>query len=140
MSTPYIIKNSLAPVGKGKPSFTLRRNKARSSDTITFNYSKGNPSNAGDVHDPIEFDCEHAEGTIVTASGRVDDDVAITAPGINRAGGTQGSARNFNETGSSVPPGIYKVRVVHNNIENHPNGNVSILTGTLGPCPRADVQ
>ncbi len=75
----------------------------------------------------------------MTASGRVDDDVAIKAPGINRAGGTQGSARNFNETGSSVPPGIYKVRVVHNNIENHPAGNISILTGTLGPCPQAEV-
>ncbi len=135
MSTHYIVQNHHAPAGK--PSFTATRNRARSSETITFSYYKGNPSNAGDVHPQIRRLCYHDGASVVTASGQVDDDVAIIAPGINRRGGQQGSQRAFSETGASVPAGYYDVCVTHSNIQNHPAGNISVLTGSLGPCPEA---
>ncbi len=129
----YPIKNSLAPAGK--PSFTATRNRARSADTITFNYSKGIPSNGTDVHPQVTRHCFHDGESIVTASGQVDDDVAIIAPGINRLGGQEGSQRAFYEEGTPVPAGYYEVSVTHSNIADHPSGNVSVLTGSLGPCP-----
>ncbi len=128
----YTIKNSLAPVGKGKPSFTAIRNNARSAGSISLNYSKGNPSNSGDVHPSINRNCYHDGTSVVSASGSVDDSVSITAPGISYTS-SSGAAHGFSVVGSSVPAGYYSVSVTHSNIASHPAGNVSLLTGSIGP-------
>lgn len=121
-----------------KPSFTAVAPRSVSNGSIALNYSKGIPSCSSDVHPQIFRRCYHDGNSIVTASGTVDDSVSITAPGINYIS-SSGATHSFNATGSSVPAGYYPVCVTHSNINYHPAGNVSVLTGSVGPVSETTI-
>ncbi|MGN0837255.1 MAG: sugar-binding protein, partial [Akkermansia sp.] len=133
MNTRYT--SSASAARHRKPSFAITRPLARSSDTISFDYGHGVPSDATHVHSAISRMCQLTAPAVVSASGIVDDRVTIVAPGI-RFTSTSGASHAFSvSSGDAMPAGIYPVRVSHYNIMNHPAGNVSELRGSLGPCP-----
>ena len=136
MTIPYSTKCSVAH--HSKPTFTATQSLARSGGSISLNYYKGNPSSSSDVHPQIDRQCYHDGVSTVTASGSVDDSVSITAPGINYTS-PSGATHSFSATGSSVPAGYYPVSVSHSNINYHPAGNVSVLTGSIGPISETTI-
>ncbi len=133
MNKSYTTKCSV--VRHNKPSFNVIAPMSDEPQMITLSYSKGHPSSSGDVHPSINRQCYHDGNTIVSASGSVDDSVCISAPGLEYDDGNEtGRATHpFNATGTQVPAGYYNVSVTHSNIQSHPAGNVSVLTGSVGP-------
>ena len=130
MNKSYTTKCSV--VRHKKPSFNVIAPMSDEPQMITLSYSKGHPSNSGDVHPSINRRCYHDGNTIVSASGSVDDSVSISAPGLDYTS-SSGATHSFGATGTSVPAGYYDVSVTHSNIQSHPAGNVSVLTGSVGP-------
>ena len=130
MNKSYTTKCSV--VRHNKPSFNVIAPMSDEPQMITLNYSKGHPSSSGDVHPSINRQCYHDGNTIVSASGSVDDSVSISAPGLDYTS-SSGATHSFGATGTSVPAGYYDVSVTHSNIQSHPAGNVSVLTGSVGP-------
>ena len=133
MNTRYT--SSASAARHKKPSFAIPRPLARSADTISFDYGHGVPSDATHVHSAISRMCQLTAPAVVSASGIVDDQVTIVAPGINFTSPSGASHAFSVSSGDAVHAGIYPVRVNHYNIMNHPAGNVSELRGSLGPCP-----
>ena len=130
MNKSYTTKCSV--VRHNKPSFNVIAPMSDEPQMITLSYSKGHPSSSGDVHPSINRQCYHDGNTIVSASGSVDDSVSISAPGLDYTS-SSGATHSFGATGTSVPAGYYDVSVTHSNIQSHPAGNVSVLTGSVGP-------
>ena len=130
MNKSYTTKCSVAR--HNKPSFNVIAPMSDEPQMITLSYSKGHPSSSGDVHPSINRQCYHDGNTIVSASGSVDDSVSISAPGLDYTS-SSGATHSFGATGTSVPAGYYDVSVTHSNIQSHPAGNVSVLTGSVGP-------
>ena len=130
MNKSYTTKCSVAR--HNKPSFNVIAPMSDEPQMITLSYSKGHPSSSGDVHPSINRQCYHDGNTIVSASGSVDDSVSISAPGLDYTS-SSGATHSFGATGKSVPAGYYDVSVTHSNIQSHPAGNVSVLTGSFGP-------
>ena len=130
MNKSYTTKCSVAR--HNKPSFNVIAPMSDEPQMITLGYSKEHPSSSGDVHPSINRQCYHDGNTIVSASGSVDDSVSISAPGLDYTS-SSGATHSFGATGTSVPAGYYDVSVTHSNIQSHPAGNVSVLTGSVGP-------
>lgn len=130
MNKSYTTKCSV--VRHNKPSFNVIAPMSDEPQMITLSYSKGHPSSSGDVHPSINRQCYHDGNTIVSASGSVDDSVSISAPGLDYTS-SSGATHSFGAMGTSVPAGYYDVSVTHSNIQSHPAGNVSVLTGSVGP-------
>ena len=130
MNKTYTTKCSV--VRHNKPSFNVIAPMSDEPQMITLSYSKGHPSSSSDVHPSINRRCYHDGNTIVSASGSVDDSVSISAPGLDYTS-SSGATHSFGATGTSVPAGYYDVSVTHSNIQSHPAGNVSVLTGSVGP-------
>ena len=133
MNTRYT--SSASAARHKKPSFAITRSLARAADTISFDYGHGVPSDATHVHSAISRMCQLTAPAVVSASGIVDDQVTIVAPGINFTSSSGASHAFSVSSGDAMPAGIYPVQVNHYNIMNHPAGNVSELRGSLGPCP-----
>ena len=133
MNTRYT--SSASAARHKKPSFAITRSLARAADTISFDYGHGVPSDATHVHSAISRMCQLTAPAVVSASGIVDDQVTIVAPGINFTSPSGASHAFSVSSDDAMPAGIYPVRVNHYNIMNHPAGNVSELRGSLGPCP-----
>ncbi len=131
MNKSYTSRCSVAACHR-KPIFNVIAPMSDAMEMITLNYSKGDPSHASDVHPAINRQCYHDGHAVVSASGSVDDSVSISAPGLNYTS-SSGATHSFSAQGSSVPAGFYEVSVTHSNIESHPAGNVSVLTGSVGP-------
>ena len=108
---------------------------------IELSYSHGKPSTSADVMTPIRRAFELAEQPgggkyAVTASGRVDDSVSVKVDGT-RKNSKSGSVHNFSLTFENLSPGLHCLHVKHNNINYYPEptGNISLIDGTVGPCP-----
>ena len=114
------------------PTFHIISPMNNEPEMLLLNYSKSNPSSSADVHPPIRRQCYYDGQAPVTASGQVDDSVTIVAPGL-RYTSPSGATHAFSAEGSAVPAGYYQVSVTHSNIQSHPAGNVSVLTGSVGP-------
>lgn len=130
MNKPYTTKCRV--VRQKKPSFNVLSPMGSSPGMITLDYSKGHPSSSSDIHPSINRQCYHDGITTVSASGSVDDSVSISAPGLDYTS-PGGATHSFSATGTTVPAGYYEVSVTHSNIPSHPSGNVSVLTGSVGP-------
>lgn len=114
---------------------------AADGDMIELSYSHGKPSTSADVMTPIRRAFELAEQPgggkhTVTASGRVDDSVSVKVDGTKKDS-SSGAAHNFSLTFENLSPGLHCLHVKHNNINSYPEptGNVSLINGTVGPCP-----
>lgn len=110
-------------------------------DMIELSYSHGKPSTSADVMTPIRRAFELAQQPgggkhTVTASGRVDDSVSVKVDGTKKTS-SSGSAHNFSLTFENLSPGLHCLHVKHNNINYYPEptGNISLINGTVGPCP-----
>lgn len=110
-------------------------------DMIELSYSHCKPSTSADVMTPIRRAFELAQQPgggkhTVTASGRVDDSVSVKVDGTKKTS-SSGSAHNFSLTFENLSPGLHCLHVKHNNINYYPEptGNISLINGTVGPCP-----
>ncbi len=114
------------------------------SELVTLNYNQGKPSDQFDTLPSFTRHCYYApkeDGTpyVVTATGDVDDQVFIELPGRPFVYESDSGARHHFECSSTIPiyDGYQPLKVEHYNIPEYPDpvGNVSILEGTISPCP-----
>lgn len=108
-------------------------------DMIELSYSHGKPSTSADVMTPIFriFELPKNGGThSVTAAGSVDDAVSLTVDGKSQSS-SSGAAHPFNLSIDGLEGGLHSLSVVHTNINYYPDpyGNVSLISGSVGPCP-----
>ncbi|MCC8147580.1 RHS repeat-associated core domain-containing protein [Akkermansia sp.] len=132
---------TVAPFQPVNKDSTPAARAAAGGDMIELSYSHGKPSTSADVMTPIRRAFELAEQPgggkhTVTASGRVDDSVSVKVDGTKKES-SSGSAHNFSLTFENLSPGLHCLNVKHNNINYYPEptGNVSLINGTVGPCP-----
>lgn len=123
----------------------LSRTARQESDTVELSYSHGKPSTSADVMTPVcrvfqlpetaEGAAEEARHT-VTASGQVDDSVTVTVDS-NTQSSSPGSVHNFSLEFGNLSGGFHCLVAEHHNINYYPNptGNISLINGTIGPCP-----
>ena len=75
----------------------------------------------------------------VTAAGSVDDAVSMTIDGITK-NSESGAPHPFELTIDGLSGGLHSISIVHTNIDyNPPSGNISLLSGSVGPCPAVDI-
>ena len=132
---------TVAPYRPVNKDATPATRAADGGDMIELSYSHGKPSTSADVMTPIRRAFELAEQPgggkhTVTASGRVDDSVSVKVDGTKK-NSSSGSAHNFSLTFENLSPGLHCLHVKHNNINYYPEptGNISLISGTVGPCP-----
>lgn len=126
---------------------SLSRTARQESDMVELSYSHGKPSTSADVMPPIcrvfqlpeipnlPEDTEEFRHT-VTASGQVDDSVTITVDN-NTQSSSSGSLHNFSMEFGNLSGGFHCLFAEHHNINYYPDptGNISLINGTVGPCP-----
>ncbi|MBT9450126.1 DUF4329 domain-containing protein [Akkermansia glycaniphila] len=154
----YIHQNSY--IVPGTPGYRLVENSSEtrpaageasalsgeSGDMIALSYSHGKPSNSSHVMTPVRGTFilpELPEGGThtVVASGKVDDSVLLTVDDSS-ASSTSGATHSFSLSIEGLQPGVHKLAVVHHNIDYYPDptGNISVISGSVGPCPRFEIE
>lgn len=120
---------------------SLSRAARQESDMVELSYSHGKPSTSADVMTPIfrVFQLPEISGEdrhTVTASGQVDDSVTVTVDN-NTQSSSSGSAHSFSLEFGNLSGGFHCLFVEHHNINYYPDptGNISLINGTVGPCP-----
>lgn len=123
----------------------LSRTARQESDTVELSYSHGKPSTSADVMTPVcrvfqlpetaEGAAEEAKHTVM-ASGQVDDSVTVTVDS-NTQSSSSGSVHNFSLEFGNLSGGFHCLFAEHHNINYYPDptGNISLINGTVGPCP-----
>lgn len=128
---------------KPVPDITTRS--TSDGDMIQLKYAHGKPSNASHVMTPIRRMFELPEipdgGThTVTATGSVDDSVTLTVDSITDSS-SSGATHPFSLAIENLVPGMHRLAVIHRNIDYYPDptGNISQISGQVGPCPPIDI-
>ena len=142
-------KNSFAPLRSLEFSVVPVQPRAKGislaaseGEMITFSYSAGPPSNPSDVMTPLtrtfELPQEGAPHSI-TAAGIVDDAVSLSVDGISKTS-ESGAPHPFELTLDGLSGGLHSLSLVHTNINyDPPSGNISVLSGSVGPCSAVDI-
>ncbi len=149
----YIHSNSF--IVSGTPGYRIVENQSATGvsartgdggDMIALSYSHGKPSNSSHVMPPVRGTFILPElpggGThTVVASGRVDDSVSLSVDDSS-VSSTSGAAHPFSLSIEGLQPGVHKLAVVHHNINDYPDptGNISLISGTVGPCPCFEIE
>lgn len=66
----------------------------------------------------------------------MDDSVSVKVDGTKKEF-SSGAAHNFSLTFENLSPWLHCINVKHININSYPEptGNISLISGTVGPCP-----